>query len=53
MAKKGGRMDSVIPLPDGGKIVKTNCFECHAKCGVLCEVDKDGELVSVDRKSVV
>ena len=40
-------MDSVIPLPDGGKIVKTNCFECHAKCGVLCEVDKDGELVSV------
>ena len=40
-------MESVIPLPDGGKIVKTNCFECHAKCGVLCEVDKDGELVSV------
>ena len=40
-------MESVIPLPDGGKIVKTNCFECHAKCGVLCEVDKDGTLVSV------
>lgn len=40
-------MSSVIPLPDGGKIVKTNCFECHAKCGVLCEVDKDGVLVNV------
>ncbi|WP_172135084.1 molybdopterin-dependent oxidoreductase [Adlercreutzia sp. ZJ473] len=40
-------MGSVIPLPDGGKLVKTNCFECHAKCGVLCEVNKDGELVSV------
>lgn len=40
-------MSSVIPLPDGGKIVKTNCFECHAKCGVLCEVDKDGVLVGV------
>lgn len=40
-------MDSVIPLPDGGKVVKTNCFECHAKCGVLCEVDADGTLVSV------
>lgn len=40
-------MDSQIPLPDGGKIVKTNCFECHAKCGVLCEVDKDGTLISV------
>ena len=40
-------MSSVIDLPDGGKIVKTNCFECHAKCGVLCEVDKDGVLVGV------
>ncbi|MBQ9932142.1 MAG: molybdopterin-dependent oxidoreductase [Firmicutes bacterium] len=40
-------MSSVIPLPDGGKIVKTNCFECHAKCGVLCEVDKNGKLVKV------
>ena len=40
-------MPSVIHLPDGGKIVKTNCFECHAKCGVLCEVDKNGTLVSV------
>lgn len=38
---------SIIPLPDGGKIVKTNCFECHAKCGVLCYVDKDGKLVKV------
>lgn len=40
-------MSSVVTLPDGGKIVKTNCFECHAKCGVLCEVDKDGVLVGV------
>ena len=40
-------MSSVVALPDGGKIVKTNCFECHAKCGVLCEVDKDGVLVGV------
>ena len=40
-------MPSVIHLPDGGKIVKTNCFECHAKCGALCEVDKDGVLVNV------
>ena len=40
-------MSSVIPLPGGGKIVKTNCFECHAKCGVLCEVDANGKLVGV------
>lgn len=40
-------MSSIIPLPNGGKIVKTNCFECHAKCGVLCEVDKDGKLIKV------
>ena len=40
-------MSSVVQLPDGGKIVKTNCFECHAKCGVLCEVDKNGKLVGV------
>jgi anaerobic selenocysteine-containing dehydrogenase len=40
-------MSSIIHLPNGGKIVKTNCFECHAKCGVLCEVDKDGKLIKV------
>ena len=40
-------MSSIINLPDGGRIVKTNCFECHAKCGVLCHVDKDGKLVGV------
>ena len=38
---------SIIPIPGGGKIVKTNCFECHTKCGVLCTVDSDGNLVSV------
>ncbi|HZK42935.1 MAG TPA: molybdopterin-dependent oxidoreductase [Syntrophomonadaceae bacterium] len=38
---------SIIPLPDGGKIVKTNCFECHSKCGVLCTVDKDDKLIKV------
>lgn len=40
-------MSSVIHLCDGGKIVKTNCFECHAKCGVLCTVNAEGQLVSV------
>ena len=33
---------------DGGKIVKTNCFECHAKCGVLAHVDSKGVLVKVE-----
>lgn len=41
-------MPSVIPLSDGGKIVKTNCFDCHSKCGVLCYVNKDGELTKVE-----
>jgi anaerobic selenocysteine-containing dehydrogenase len=47
---KGGFqiMPSVIPKPDGGKIVKTNCFDCHAKCGVLCHVDSKGKLVKVE-----
>ncbi|MDO5042907.1 MAG: molybdopterin-dependent oxidoreductase [Slackia sp.] len=40
-------MSSVTNLPNGGRIIKTNCFECHAKCGVLCEVDKAGKLVNV------
>lgn len=39
---------SIIPKPDGGKIVKTNCFECHAKCGVLAHVDSSGKLVKVE-----
>jgi anaerobic selenocysteine-containing dehydrogenase len=41
-------MPSVINKPDGGKIVKTNCFDCHSKCGVLCHVDKDGVLWKVE-----
>jgi anaerobic selenocysteine-containing dehydrogenase len=35
-------------MPDGGKVVKTNCFDCHSKCGVLCHVDKDGILFKVE-----
>lgn len=41
-------MPSVIHKPDGGKIVKTNCFDCHSKCGVLCHVDKNGVLTKVE-----
>lgn len=41
-------MPSIIPKPDGGKIVKTNCFDCHSKCGVLCHVDSKGTLVKVE-----
>lgn len=40
-------MSAEIPLKNGGKLVRTNCFECHCKCGVLCEVDKDGNFVGV------
>nr|WP_295971420.1 molybdopterin-dependent oxidoreductase [uncultured Bacillus sp.] len=40
-------MSSIIAT-DNGKIVKTNCFECHAKCGVLCHVDKNGKLIKVE-----
>lgn len=39
---------SIIQKPDGGKIIKTNCFECHAKCGVLAHVDSKGTLVKVE-----
>lgn len=42
-----GTPGSITILPDGGKIIKTNCFECHAKCGVLSHVNKDGILVKV------
>jgi len=41
-------MPSIIPKPDGGKIVKTNCFECHSKCGVLAHVDSKGTLIKVE-----
>ena len=26
-------------MRDGGRVVQTNCFECHSKCGVLVYVD--------------
>ena len=38
----------VANTPPGGKTVRTNCFECHAKCGVLAHVDADGKLVAVE-----
>lgn len=41
-------MPSIIPTADGGRIVKTNCFECHSKCGALCYVDKNGILYKVE-----
>lgn len=36
--------------PDSGgelKIVRTNCFECHSKCGILAHV-KDGRLIKIE-----
>ncbi len=39
--------ESVIPLDDGGRIVKTNCFECHSKCGVYVHVNSNEEVVKV------
>lgn len=41
-------MPSIIPKPDGGKVVKTNCFECHSKCGVLAHIDSNGTLIKVE-----
>ncbi|MDE8703280.1 molybdopterin-dependent oxidoreductase [Adlercreutzia equolifaciens] len=41
-------MPSVIYHDDGSKIVKTNCFDCHSKCGVLCHVDAQGVLTKVE-----
>lgn len=41
-------MSSIIHQPDGGKIVKTNCFECHPRCGVLVHVDKNGKIVDIE-----
>lgn len=40
-------MSSITELSGGDKIVKTNCFECHAKCGVLCHVDSEDKLIKV------
>lgn len=38
---------SIIPTSDGGRIVKTNCFESHSKCGVLVYVDKNERVYKV------
>lgn len=35
-----------IEKQPGVRVVRTNCFECHSKCGVLAYV-KDGRLVKV------
>ena len=29
------------------KVIRTNCFECHSKCGVLAYV-KDGKLIKIE-----
>lgn len=41
-------MPSIIHNEDGSRIVKTNCFECHSKCGALCYVDSKGILTKVE-----
>ena len=38
---------SVTMLADGGRIVKTNCFECHSKCGVNVHVNNREEVVKI------
>ncbi len=38
---------SVTLTDDGGRIVQTNCFECHSKCGVLVYVDSDERVYKV------
>jgi anaerobic selenocysteine-containing dehydrogenase len=38
---------SVTLTSDGGRIVQTNCFECHSKCGVLVYVDKNERVYKV------
>jgi len=38
---------SIKLLPDGGRVVQTNCFECHSKCGVLVYVDADENVYKV------
>ncbi len=39
--------ESVTPLADGGRIVRTNCFECHSKCGVRVHVNRSEEVVKI------
>ena len=38
---------SVTLTSDGGRIVQTNCFECHSKCGVLVYVDQNERVYKV------
>ena len=38
---------SVTLTDDGGRIVRTNCFECHSKCGVLVYVDNQDRVYKV------
>jgi anaerobic selenocysteine-containing dehydrogenase len=45
--KRGNYPASIIPTPEGGRIVKTNCFECHSKCGVLVYVDQNERVYKV------
>lgn len=46
-AKNKGYPKSVRLLPDGGRVVQANCFECHSKCGVCVYVDKDEKVYRV------
>ncbi len=38
---------SVTLTDDGGRVVQTNCFECHSKCGVLVYVDNQDRVYKV------
>lgn len=42
-----GYPKSVKLLPDGGRVVQTNCFECHSKCGVLVYVDANENVYKI------
>lgn len=46
MAKKKTEERVPIEKQAGVKVVATNCFECHSKCGVLAYI-KDGKLVKI------
>ncbi len=38
---------SIQELPDGGRVVQTNCHECHSKCGVLVYVDANEQVYKI------
>jgi anaerobic selenocysteine-containing dehydrogenase len=46
MAQQDDKIRVPIEKQPGVKVVQTNCFECHSKCGILAYV-KDGRLVKV------